>query len=154
MSEDMQFIKTRANFVRHAYIEEMEKYLLAFDSEISKRNIKIKWIIDEEELVDEVEKDMLRKTYNKVCFDIKKIPQALLEKKNFIKMVNIADLEKNTESAEHIIVQADFGIVENARRGQRPRFVVPFGCRRFDNKRIAYQIGTRGIHHTRNDKRR
>jgi len=113
MHTDLQFLKTRANFIRFSYIEEMEKHLLAFESKLSSKNIKVRWMNDEFELINFICKSMSKSNYNKVCFDIPIIPEQFFEKKNFIKKINIDDFEKNNDSAENLIVQADFGVVEN-----------------------------------------
>jgi hypothetical protein len=113
MQSDLQFLKTKANFIRFSYIEEMEKHLLAFESKLSLKNITVRWINDDSELVDFICKSMSKSNYNKICFDIPYISDEFFEKKNFIKSINIEDFEKNNDSAENLIVQADFGIVEN-----------------------------------------
>jgi L-lactate utilization protein LutB len=113
MHSDLQFLKTRANFIRFSYIEEMEKHLLAFESKLFSKNFKVKWINDEPELVDFVCNSMSKNNYNKVCFDMNKVSEKFFEKKNFIKKVNIDVVENHNDTAENLIVQADFGIVEN-----------------------------------------
>ena len=113
MHKDLQFLKTRANFIRHSYIEEMEKHLLAFESKLHSKNIKVRWMSEESELVDFICKSMSKNNYNKVCFDIPKISDEFFDKKNFIKQIDIDSFEKNNDSAENLIIQADFGIVEN-----------------------------------------
>ena len=112
MQNDLQFLKTRANFIRFSYIEEMEKHLLAFESRLSSKNIKVRWISDEKEFVEFIYSSLTKSTYNKVCFDIPKVSEQFFEKKNFIKQISIDSLEKNNEIAEYLIVQASFGIVE------------------------------------------
>ena len=113
MNTDLQFLKTRANFIRFSYIEEMEKHLLAFESNLSSKNINVRWMDEESDLVDFICKSMSKNNYNKVCFDIPNIPDAFFEKKNFIKSIEIDAFEKNNDTAENLVVQADFGIVEN-----------------------------------------
>jgi len=113
MHSDLQFLKTRANFIRYSFIEEIEKHLLAFESKLSSRNIKVRWMSEEPELIDFICKSMSKSNYNKVCFDIPKVPDEFFEKKNFIKEISVDSLEKNNETAESLIIQADFGVVEN-----------------------------------------
>jgi L-lactate utilization protein LutB len=113
MHKDLQFLKTKANFIRFSYIEEMEKYLLAFESKLFSKNIVVRWINDESNLVEFICSSMCKDNYNKVCFDVPKIPEAFLEKKNFIKEISIDACEKKEETVENLIVQADFGIVES-----------------------------------------
>jgi len=113
MHTDLQFSKTRANFIRFSFIEEMEKHLLAFESLLSFKNIKVRWINNERELVEFICKTMPKSNYNKVCFDVPYIPEEFFIKKNYIKKINIEDVEKNNDTAENLIVQADFGVIEN-----------------------------------------
>jgi L-lactate utilization protein LutB len=112
MHSDLQFLKTRANFIRFSFIEEMEKHLLVFESKLSSKNIKVKWMSNEEELVEFIQKSMPKNNYNKVCFDIPVVFNAFFQKNNFIKNISIENLENNSDTAEVLVVQADFGIVE------------------------------------------
>ncbi|MDR2972353.1 MAG: 4Fe-4S dicluster domain-containing protein [Bacteroidales bacterium] len=113
MQKDLQFLKTRANFIRFSYIEEMEKYLLAFESRLSSKNIKVRWMSEETELVDFICKSLPKNNYNKVCFDIPKISDSFFEKKNFIKKISIDSFENNNDTAENLVIQANFGVIEN-----------------------------------------
>jgi len=113
MHGDLQFLKTKANFIRFSLVEQMENHLLAFESKLTAKNFKVKWINDESELVEFVCNSMSKNNYNKACFDITKISEQFFEKKNFIKKVSIDALEKNNDTAENLIIQADFGVVEN-----------------------------------------
>jgi L-lactate utilization protein LutB len=113
MQNDLQFLKTRANLIRHNFIEEMERHLLAFETNLSAKNIKVRWMCDEAELVEFICKSMPKNSYNKVCFDMPDISDSFFEKKNFIKQVFVESFEKNNETAENLVVQADFGVVEN-----------------------------------------
>jgi len=106
-------LKTRANFIRFSYIEQMENHLLAFESKLTSKNIKVRWINDEKEMVEFICSSMRKNNYNKVCFDLEEISEDFFEKKNFIKKISIEDLENNKETAENLVVKADFGIVEN-----------------------------------------
>ncbi|MCL2434623.1 MAG: hypothetical protein FWD09_00620 [Lentimicrobiaceae bacterium] len=113
MHNDLQFLKTRANFIRFSYIEEMEKHLLAFETKLSSKDIKVRWISDEVELVSFTCKHLSKNNYNKVCFDIPKISDGFFEKKNFVKEISVDSLEKNDDTAENLVIQANFGVVEN-----------------------------------------
>jgi len=112
MHTDLQFLKTRANFIRFSYIEEMEKHLLAFESKLSQKNYKVRWVNDESELVDFICKSLPKSNYNKICFDIPNVSDKFFEKKNFIKTISIEALESNSDTAENLVILADFGVVE------------------------------------------
>jgi len=113
MHNDLQFLRTRANFIRYSFIEEIEKHLLAFESRLSSKNIKVRWISEESELVDFICKSVSKSNYNKVCFDIPKVSDVFFERRNFIKEISVDSLEQNKETAENLVIQADFGVVEN-----------------------------------------
>jgi heterodisulfide reductase subunit C len=91
----------------------MEKHLLAFESKLSSKNIKVRWISDELELVEFIQKSMSKSSYNKVCFDLPTVSDLFFEKKNFIKKIGIDTFENNNDTAENLVIQADFGIIEN-----------------------------------------
>jgi len=113
MNGDLQFLKTRANFIRFSFIEQMENHLLAFESKLTSKNFKVKWINDEMELVEFICNSMSKNNYNKVCFDTPRISEEFFDKKNFIKKISIDAFENNNDIAENLVVQADFGVVEN-----------------------------------------
>jgi len=41
MIQDIQYIKTKANLIRHLFIEDMEKYLLTFDQKVKQHGISV-----------------------------------------------------------------------------------------------------------------
>ena len=113
MHGDLQFLRTRANYIRFSYIEQMENHLLAFESKMTSKNFKVRWINEEQEMVEFISNTMTKNNYNKVCFDIKTIPEQFFEKKNYIKQISIEEVENNKDTAENLVIEADFGIVEN-----------------------------------------
>jgi len=111
MCIDYEFIRERANLIRHNFVEEMEKNLLAFESAAIAHDLKVQWIVDEEHFVQSF-KDLLKKPkYNAVCFDMDIIPEDLLQTGNVIKQVKVENFGR--ESTDILLIQADFGIVEN-----------------------------------------
>lgn len=114
MIKDIQFIRTRANFIRHSFIEEMERHLLAFETAINSNGIDVKWIVDERELVETVMQLLPQPRYNKVCFNLKKIPQEFLDSSPKIQVTSLENFEKNEDTAEIVFVEADYGIVDDA----------------------------------------
>jgi L-lactate utilization protein LutB len=113
MHSDLQFLKTRANLIRFSFVEQMENHLLAFESKLSSKGFKVRWMNDESELVNFVCDSMSKNNYNKICFDTPKISEEFFEKKNFIKKISIDAFENNNDTAENLVIQADFGVVEN-----------------------------------------
>lgn len=110
--KDIGLSRRKANFIRHTYIEDMEKYLLAFESQASDHGIRVQWIDSESDLCDAISRLFTNKNYNKVCFDMPDIPTELTNQKNLIKEVSIEECADNTETAEYLITQADFGIAD------------------------------------------
>lgn len=113
MFQDLQYLKTRANFIRQSFIEEMEKNLLAFEQNLKATGFNISWIEDEDELSTTIINSFGKPTNNKVCFDLKSVPKMFQDKKGIIRPVSIVDFEHFNDSAEHLVVEANFGIVEN-----------------------------------------
>jgi len=113
MFQDLQYIKTRASLIRQSYIEEMEKNLLAFEQKLTNANICTVWVQDEEELVSSIIKSFKKPNNNKICIDLKQVPKYFLEKKSTFKSVSVPDFSNFSDFAEHLVVEANFGIVEN-----------------------------------------
>ena len=87
MIQDIQYIKTKANLIRHIYIEDMEKYLLSFDQKVTQRGIVTEWVENEEDLSTIIQQSFLKKSFNKICFDSSVIPSFFTEKNQLFKIV-------------------------------------------------------------------
>ena len=105
-------INKRANFIRYSFIENMDNNLLAFENKISNNGIDVKWISNEEELVSFVKQDFPKAHFNKVCFDLPEIPAELIDSNNLVKSISVEDVENNIESADYLITNANFGLVD------------------------------------------
>lgn len=90
----------------------MDNNLLAFENKLSLNGIEVKWISDEAELTDYIKSSMPKSHFNKVCFDLPEIPENLTNTNNLIKTIAIEDLESNMESADFLITNANFGLVD------------------------------------------
>lgn len=111
MSVENQFIKNRANLIRHNFIEEMEKHLLAFEKAATSHDLNVQWIIDEQALVEAIRNMMDKPHFNKVCFDCEHIPNEIKNAStNLIQLVNVDNF--GNDSADYLFVEADYGIVE------------------------------------------
>jgi len=113
MFQDLQYLKTRASLIRQTFIEEMEKHLLAFEQLLLQTGFSTVWVEDEEELLSTIVKSFTKPTNNKVCFDLKQIPKSIQDKKGVLRQVSVQDFTQFNESAEHLVVEANFGVVEN-----------------------------------------
>lgn len=105
-------IQKRANFIRYSFIENMDNNLLAFENKLSTNGIDVKWISNEEELVSYIQQDFPKAHFNKVCFDMPNVPEELVNTGNLIKSISVEDLENNIESADYLITNANFGLVD------------------------------------------
>lgn len=106
---DKQSVREKANSIRNNYIESMEKHLINFDAKLIEKKFKVEWILSEEDLVSAIKKSLPSKSHNRVCFDIPEVPEKFFEKKNQIIEVSIDD----NDNFSDLVVEADFGIVEN-----------------------------------------
>lgn len=105
-------INKRANFIRYSFIENMDNNLLAFENKVTNNGIDVKWMANEEELVSFIKQDFPKSHFNKVCFDLPAIPSGLTDTGNLIKSIAVEDLENNMESADYLITNANFGLVD------------------------------------------
>lgn len=112
-NNDYQSVKEKAHFLRDAYIEDIEKNLLGFETQLSAHKINVRWV-DNESVLSNMILDLLpSRSHNRVCFDMPYIPNLLQNCGNIIHNVSLADIENHNEEAENLIIQADFGVVEN-----------------------------------------
>lgn len=109
---DYQFIRQRANAIRQAYFNEMEKNLLAFEQHVNEHGITVQWINDENDLYEAIE-NSLKKRLPKVCIDFGKdeIPD-ILQQQNKWSSVSVSSLEQDN-IVDTMVVKADFGVVDS-----------------------------------------
>lgn len=113
MFQDIQYIKTRANLIRQSYIEDMEKHLLAFEQKLINNGIQVIWIKEEKELSETILKSFSKPNNNKIAFDLPSLPKEFQEKTAFFKQISIKEFEDFKDQVEHLVVKANFGVVEN-----------------------------------------
>lgn len=113
MIQDIQYIKTKANLIRHIYIEDMEKYLLSFDQKVTQRGIVTEWVENEEDLSTIIQQSFLKKSFNKICFDSSVIPSFFTEKNQLFKIISVEEAISSSDNIEHLVIEANFGIVQN-----------------------------------------
>lgn len=108
---DLDFIRTRAYVARNSYIEDMDNKLMAFEKRMMAKGFHIYWATDEDDLTSQIHELLPEKLFNRVCFDLPNVPEALRSDKA-IRAVPHADVEAGTLSATFLFTQADFAIVE------------------------------------------
>ena len=109
---DEQIRRDKAFYLRYAYIEEMEKHLLAFESQLTAHGLNVRWIDDEAMLCSQINDILPNSNFNKVFFDLPHVP-AELEKSTLFNQLSIDDVQANLEEPDLLVVKADFGIVES-----------------------------------------
>ena len=113
MIQDIQYVKTKANLIRHLFIEDMEKHLLGFDQKVKQNGILVEWIEDEEDLFDTIQDRFLKESYNRICFDSSVIPSPFFEKNQKFKIISIEETLSSSDNIENLVVEANFGIIED-----------------------------------------
>lgn len=113
MIKDIEFTKTRANFIRYSFIEEMERHLLGFETALNSNGIYVKWIVDEKELVETVLSSLPQPRYNKVCFALKNTPKELLDSFPKIQATSPQNFATNEDTADIVFIEADYGIIDD-----------------------------------------
>ena len=98
MIQDIQYIKTKANLIRHIYIEDMEKYLLSFDQKVTQRGIVTEWVENEEDLSTIIQQSFLKKSFNKICFDSSVIPSFFTEKNQLFKIISVEEAISSSDN--------------------------------------------------------
>lgn len=106
-------VKERANAIRNAYIDNCEKHLLAFEQKLNENRINVFWVIDEHHLKEVITSFFPKSLYNKVCFDMKQIPEDFHSFGTVIKTISLENLENNVENVDFLITEADFAVIES-----------------------------------------
>lgn len=112
-NNDYQSVREKAFFLRNLCIEDIEKHLLGFETQLSSHKINVRWVDNEESLSNMILQNLPNRSHNRVCFDIPFIPETLQNCGNIIRPVSAQDIENHTDEADNLIVQADFGVAEN-----------------------------------------
>ena len=117
MSESLtsaQKIKTK--HIRYQSINDMEKILLSLEQHLRQQQIFLNWINNKEELNTEITKLLKSKQKkNKVCFEIKPDKKKYIIDNNggIIEEITAEDLSNQKKTAETLIIEADFAVLEN-----------------------------------------
>lgn len=113
MIQDIQYIKTKANLIRHLFIEDMEKHLLTFDQKVKQHGISVEWVENEDDLSTVIQDCFEKQSYNRICFDSSIIPSDFKEKNQRFKTISIEKVLSSSDNIENLVVEANFGIVED-----------------------------------------
>ena len=108
----VQKIKTK--HIRYQSVKDMEKILLSLEQVLRQQQIFSNWINNKEELNAEIFK-LLKQKRNKVCFEIKEDKKKhILDNSNgIIEEISSEDLSNQKKTAETLIMEADFAVLEN-----------------------------------------
>ena len=113
MVKNIELLKKRVNFSRYSFFEEMERHLLAFDSHFFSKGQSIIWNSEEKVLESNIVKMLPNPYHNKVCFSNEKFGELFTKYNKLVRKISTETLEKNLDLVDVLVVEADFGIVEN-----------------------------------------
>lgn len=113
MITNIELLKKRVNFSRYYFFEELEKHLLAFDSHLFSKGQSVIWNSDEKVLENNIIKMLPNHNHNKVCFSNEKFGESFAKYNRLVKRISREIFEKNQDLLDVLVLEADFGIVEN-----------------------------------------
>lgn len=111
-NRDLNALRAKAYYLRLDYVEDMDKHLLNFESRATSHNLNVVWALDENQLVQSIIDLLPSKKYNKICVDLEHIPSSL-DSAPQVNIVSLQNIENHYDEAETIVINADFGVVEN-----------------------------------------
>ena len=110
--QDYNALKFKAYYLRHSYVEDMDKHLLNFENRATAHNVGVYWAQNEDHLVNSILQLLPSKQYNKVCIDYSNIPVSLHNAAQ-INVVSLENVVNQYDEVDTLIVDADFAIAEN-----------------------------------------
>ncbi len=110
---DFQALREKAYYLRHNFIEDMDKHLLKFENQANAHDIGVKWVQNEQQLIDSIIELLPNKSYNKVCFDLPNVPEVLANNTPLVTTVPLSNIQNHYDEADTLVVDADFAVVEN-----------------------------------------
>ena len=113
MITNIELLKKRVNFSRYSFFEEMEKHLLSFDSCFFLKGQNILWNSDEKVLENNIIKMLPNQNHNKICFSNEVLGENFAKYNKFVKRVSRENFEKGNDLVDVLVLEADFGIIEN-----------------------------------------
>ena len=96
--------------VRQNFFKDIEKYLLGFEQKAAENRLDVMWANNEEQLVSAIE-SLFKSKYNKVCFDMPEIPEALANH-HAVKQIKPQKVENQESIPDIVITNADFAVAE------------------------------------------
>lgn len=110
--KDINALRDKAYYLRHDFVEDMDKHLLNFESHATAHNLNVLWAPDESQLVHNILEVLPNKKYNKVCMDLEHVP-ASLESASQVNVVSLQNIENHYDEADTLILDADYAVAEN-----------------------------------------
>lgn len=113
MDSDYRDLRDRANYLRYSFVEEIDKHLLALESSLLDHGFNVRWVQNEEGLFNSISDLLPQKQYNRVCFDLPKIPEAFKNSGNLVQMYPIESVAAKEAEIDTLIVNADFAVASD-----------------------------------------
>lgn len=110
--QDYNALRDKAYYLRHNYVEDMDKHLLNFETRASAHNLGVFWALNENQLANTILDLLPSKQYNKVCIDHPSLSSVLANIPQ-INEVPIDNLLMGHDEVDTLIVDADFAIAES-----------------------------------------
>lgn len=110
--QDYNTLRDKGYYLRHSYVEDMDKHLLNFETRASAHNLGVFWALNENQLANAILDLLPSKQYNKVCIDHPTLSSVLANVPQ-VNEVSIDDVLTQNNEVDTLIVEADFAIAEN-----------------------------------------
>ncbi|MBO4488281.1 MAG: LUD domain-containing protein [Bacteroidales bacterium] len=109
MKEIPQDIKDYAHYYRSLFFKDMEKNVLAFESNLLRNGISVSWAKDVNSLNDHIAQQLPNKPYKKVCLDLGDNTAKDIHKADFNEC-SISSLVNREYNVDALIIESDFAI--------------------------------------------
>lgn len=111
--EISQDLRERANYIRYAFFEDIDQNLLRIENKFIENGLNVLWAPDESSLCSHIFNLLPKKSHNKVCFDVDRIPDELSADPSLVKVCTPLSVANRETEAETLVVNADFAVAED-----------------------------------------
>lgn len=110
---DYRELREKANFLRYSFVEEIEKHLLSIESNFLDHGMNVRWVQNEDSLCQSITDLLPQKQYNRVGFDLPKIPEYFSRSGNLLQQCTIESVTNKESEIDTLVVNADFAFSSN-----------------------------------------
>lgn len=112
MKEISQDIKDYAHYYRSLFFKDMEKNVLALESNLLRNGISVSWAKDVSSLNEQISQMLPNKPYKKVCLDLREGNAREIDKTGFNEC-SISSLSNREYNVDALIIDSDFAIAND-----------------------------------------